>query len=111
MGGALCTACSRKCSALVVLGMRLQPQLEGSTARGASSPAKPSLTHTTAVVDDERGHFFFGHVCTNQQKMWAVCALLGVACCETDKSHSVHHGMDLCDASVIRNVSCAVMVC
>ena len=38
--GALCTACSRKCSAPVVLGMRLKPQLEGSTARSASSPAK-----------------------------------------------------------------------
>ena len=42
-----CTACSRKCTALVVL---FQLQLEESTARSASSPAKTSLAHATTTT-------------------------------------------------------------
>merc|ERR1719374_475337 len=40
--------------------------------------SETGLTHATAVVDDERGHFLFGHVSRNErtESVWAVYAPL-----------------------------------
>ena len=40
--------------------------------------SKTSVAHATGVVDDERGHFLFGHVCRNgrTERGWAIFAPL-----------------------------------
>ena len=40
--------------------------------------SKTSVAHATGVVDDERGHFLFGHVCRNgrTESVWAIFAPL-----------------------------------